>query len=132
MKVLEVIRSQVSRRSLPLLLTIAIAAPTFGGAPQQLILSRDSRPDGEIKGVYDVVISPGFDDAKVSVTLDGQKVAESVLAPYHIQIDFGTAALEHKIVVMAVTSDRKKSQWQAILNKGRQPLTIKVEPSDFA
>jgi Ca-activated chloride channel family protein len=118
--------------SVLILLTIAIAAPTLAGVPQQLILSRDSQPQSEIKGVFDVVISPGFDDAKVSVTLDGQKIAESVLAPYHIQIDFGVLPLEHKVVVTAVTSDRKRSQWQTTLNQGRQPLTIKVEPSDFA
>ena len=66
------------------------------------------------------------------MTLDGQKIAENVLAPYHIQIDFGALPLEHKVVVTAVTSDRKRSQWQTTLNQGRQPLTIKVQPSDFA
>lgn len=123
---------KVVGRSVLILLTIAIAAPALAGVPQQLILSRDGQPQGEVKGVFDVVISPGFDDAKVSVTLDGQKIAENVMAPYHIQIDFGALPLEHKVVVTAVTSDRKRSQWQTTLNQGRQPLTIKVEPSDFA
>jgi VWFA-related protein len=123
---------KVVGRSVLILLTIAIAAPALAGVPQQLILSRDSQPQGEVKGVFDVVISPGFDDAKVSVTLDGQKIAENVLAPYHIQIDFGALPLEHKVLVTAVTSDRKRSQWQTTLNQGRQPLMIKVEPSDFA
>src|SRR6185295_2384893 len=102
----------VVRSVLLLLLSMTIAAPALGGVSQQLILSRDGQPQGEIKGVFDVVISPGFDDAKVSVTLDGQKIAENVLAPYHIQIDFGALPLEHKVTVTAVTSDRKRSQWQ--------------------
>src|ERR1051325_3111137 len=97
MKALEVIHNRANRNLLSFLLTISIAAPALAGAPQQLILSRDSQPGGEVKGVYDVVVSPGFDDAHVSITLDGQKVAENVLAPYHIAIDFGPQPLEHKI-----------------------------------
>ena len=132
MKALEVIYSRASHSLLPLLLTISVAAPALGAAPQQLILSRDSQPAGEVKGLYDVVVSPGFEDARVSIVLDGQKVADNVLAPYHIAIDFGTQALEHKVTVTATTADRKRMQWQTTLNKGHQPLTIKVAPSDFA
>ena len=132
MKALEVIRNKANRSLLPLLLTISIAAPALAGAPQQLILSRDSQPAGEVKGLYDVVVSPGFDDARVSIAVDGQKIADGVLAPYHIAIDFGPQPLEHKVTVTAITADRKRVQWQTTLNKGHQPLTVKVAPADFA
>jgi VWFA-related protein len=132
MKALEVIRSKAGRSFLPLLLTMTIASPALAGTPQQLILSRDSQPEGEFKGVIDVVVSPGFDNAKISIALDGQKVADGVLAPYHIPIDFGALAVEHKITVTAMTEDHKRVQWQTTLNQGHQPLTIKVAPADFA
>src|SRR5213593_979525 len=130
MKALEVIRSRNSNL-FPLVLTLTIALPALAAVPQQLILSRDSQPTCEVKGVFDVVVSPGFDDARVSIALDGQKIADNVLAPYHIQMDFGALPLEHKITVTAVTSDRKRVQWQTLLNKGHQPLTIKVTPSNI-
>src|SRR5437660_9576575 len=112
MKASEVIRSKSNPRFLPLVLTIAIAAPALAGAPQQLILSRDNQPTGEVKGLFDVVVSPGFDDAHVSIALDGQKIADGVLAPYHIAIDFGPQPLEHKVTVTATTADHKRVQWQ--------------------
>src|SRR5689334_4230793 len=114
MKASAVIRR--NRNLLPLVLSIAIAAPALAG-PQQLILSRDSQPQGEVKGVFDVVVSPGFDDARVSVTLDGQKIADNVLAPYHINMDFGPLPLEHKLVVTALTADKKRVQWQTTINQ---------------
>ena len=47
MKALEVIHSKTNSSLSLILLTIAIAAPALGGAPQQLILSRDSQPQGD-------------------------------------------------------------------------------------
>jgi VWFA-related protein len=132
MKVFQALRSRANLNVLPLLLTLSIAAPARAAAPQQLILSRDSQPAAEIKGLYDVVVSPGFDDARVSIVLDGQKIADGVLAPYHIAIDFGPQPLEHKITITAVTDDHRRVQWQTTLNQGHEPLTVKVSPSDFA
>jgi VWFA-related protein len=124
-------KALAGHRLLPLL-SLTIVFPVLAAAPQQIVLSRDSQPQGEVKGVVDVVVSPGFDDARVSIALDGQKIADGVLAPYHIPVDFGLFPVEHKVTVTALTADRKRVQWQTTLNQGHQPLTIKVTPADFA
>lgn len=132
MKESAVIRSKAGRSLLLTIFIIATIAGANAAGPRQLILSRDSKPEGEIKGLVDVVVSPGFDDARVSVSVDGQKIADAVLAPYRIPIDFGPLPVEHKISVTAVTPDRKRVQWLTTINQGHLPLTIKVTPADFA
>src|SRR5262245_34253715 len=131
MKVSEVIRSRASRNLLLLILTLVTITAASAG-PKQLILSRDSKPEGELKGVVDVVISPGFEDARVSVAVDGQQIADNVFAPYHIPIDFGALPVEHKITVTPVAAERQRLQWQTTVNHGHLPLTIKVTPADDA
>ena len=91
MKASEVIRSKAGRSLLLTLSSIAIAVAAHAATPQQVVLSRDSSPAGELKGLVDVVISPGFDDARVSVIVDGQRSEErrvgkecrSRWSPYH-------------------------------------------------
>jgi Ca-activated chloride channel homolog len=130
MKASEVLRSKSSR---PLLLVISLSllSAAYAAEPQRLLLSRDGNPTGEFKGLVDVVISPGFDDAKVTVAVDGHKIADGVLAPFRIPIDFGLQPVEHRITVTAVTADKKRVQWQTTINKGHLPLTVKVKPHDF-
>ncbi|HYR28506.1 MAG TPA: hypothetical protein VEU30_08575, partial [Thermoanaerobaculia bacterium] len=67
------------------LLTIPAAATT------QLVLERGTPPDAGIAytGVVDLAINPGFDNAKVTVLVDGQKIADNLLSPYHVVVDFG-------------------------------------------
>src|SRR5688572_7764968 len=101
MKVPAVSRSRANLSLLPTILLIAIASAAYAAEPRQVILSRDSKIEGEIKGLVDVVISPGFDDARVSVSMDGQKIANEVIAPHRIPIDFGPQPVEHKISVTA-------------------------------
>ena len=45
----------------------------------------------EYTGVVDLVIDPGIASAKVTVTVDGQKVATNLLPPYRLTVDFGPA-----------------------------------------
>ena len=132
MKTSEVIRSKNNRSFLLVLTYITLLSAAYGAEPRQLVLSRDSKPDGDVKGVVDMVISPGFDDARVSVAVDGHKIADGVLAPFHIPIDFGAQALEHRITVTAVTADKRRVQWQTTINKGHLPLAVMVKPADFA
>jgi len=132
MKVPEAARSKANLNLLPTILLIAIASAAYAAEPRQLLLSRDANPEGEVKGLVDVVVSPGFDDARVSVTMDGQKIAEGVIAPYRIPIDFGAQPVEHKISVTALTADKRRVQWVTTINKGHLPLTIKVAPADYA
>src|SRR3954447_26620095 len=113
--------------TLALLLTAAANA-----APIQLIVGRDSAPAADIKGAVDLTIVPNFDDARVTVTVDGQKIVEGLRSPWHVPVDFGPLPVEHKIVVTALGADRKRVQWQTTINKGRQTLRVKVEPVDAA
>jgi Ca-activated chloride channel family protein len=113
-----------------LILFLAVAASA--APPTQLILGRDAAPAGEVKGSVDLTIVPAFDDARVTVTVDGQKIVDGLRSPWHVPVDFGPLPVEHKIVVTATGSDRKRVQWQTTINKGQQTLRIKVEPVDAA
>jgi Ca-activated chloride channel family protein len=126
-------RQQQSRRPLfqTLALTLLLAA-IAGAAPTRLVVSRDATPPGDIKGVVDLTILPDFDDARVTVTVDGQTIAEGLRAPWRIPIDFGPLPVEHKIVINALGADHKREQWQTTINKGHQTLCVKIEPVDAA
>jgi len=132
MKTLEVLRSRKTSSFILSLLYIALLSTATAAEPRKLVLARDAKPEGEFKGLVDVVVSPGFDDARVSVSVDGNKIAEGVLAPFIIPIDFGAQPIEHRITVTAVTADKKRVQWQTTINRGHLPLTLKVQPVDFA
>src|SRR6058998_64767 len=114
-----------------LTLTLLLAA-SANAAPTQLIVGRDSAPASDIKGTVDLTIVPDFDDARVTVTVDGQKIVEGLRSPWHVPVDFGPIAVEHKIVVTAIGADRKRIQWQTTINKGHQTLGVKIEPVDVA
>lgn len=111
---------------------VALLCATPAVGTTQLLLSRDSRPQGQYKGLIDLAISPGIDNATVTVTMDGQKVVEGLRSPYHVSIDLGPSAVEHKISIVAVTSDKKRVQWRETINVGHRPLTVKVSPVDLA
>lgn len=107
---------------LSLLLTTQAAAAT------QLVLKRgdQSLHAGEYTGVIDLTIDPGVEGAKVNVTVDGQKVATNLLAPYHLNVDFGPTPLQHKISITAISPKGKRAQWTETINQGNLPLTVKV------
>src|SRR5437763_15225048 len=121
-----------SARLLPTLTLSLLLAAAAEAGPTQLIVGRDTAPAGEIKGTVDLTIVPDFDDARVTVTVDGQKIAEGLRAPWRIPIDFGPLPVEHKIVVTALGDDHKRVQWQTTINKGHQTLRVKIEPVDAA
>jgi Ca-activated chloride channel family protein len=115
--------------SLAITLTFLLAG-TATAAPDQLILGRDTAPPADIKGPIDLTIVPDFDDARVTVTVDGQKIVEGLRSPWHVPVDFGALPVEHKIVVTAVGAGRKRIQWQTTINKGHQTLDVKIAPID--
>jgi Ca-activated chloride channel family protein len=127
-------KHQLSRSTrLPLAITLTLLlATTAAAAPDQLILGRDTAPPVDIKGPVDLTIVPDFDDARVTVTVDGQKIVEGLRSPWHVPVDFGALPVEHKIVVIATGADRKRIQWQTTINKGRQTLGVKIEAVDAA
>jgi Ca-activated chloride channel family protein len=111
---------------LSFLLTGAASANT------QLVLTRDTPPQGEYKGMVDLTAIPGFDAARVTIAVDGEKIAEALPSPYRVSVDFGPAAVQHRIVVTAFAADKKRVQWQQTINKGHLPLSVKIKEIDAA
>lgn len=103
-------------------------------AATQLVLERGSRRDhsGEYTGVVDLAINPGFDGARVTIAVDGQQVARELASPYHVVVDFGPAAIQHKITVTARSPKGKRVQWTETINRGMLPLGVNVKPVDLA
>lgn len=111
-----------------LLITTELSAGT------QLLVTRNrdvTQPlSTQYKGLVDVTVDPGFDDARVTLTVDGVKLAEALRSPYKVTIDLGSAAVEHKLVVIATTASSKRVQWSETINRGLMPLTVKLDAID--
>src|ERR1043166_6467527 len=120
----------INRVALGLLLTLLTI--TSASANTQLVLTRDGHAEGELKGMVDLTAVPGFDAARVTITVDGEKIAEALPSPYRVTVDFGPVAVQHKIVVTAVTQDHRRVQWQQTVNKGHLPLSVKIDAVDVA
>ena len=117
----------------PLLFAVVattIICSAHASAATQLLLSRDSHAVGEYKGIVDLAVNPGFDNAVVTISVDGQKLADSLHSPYHAAVDLGPSPVEHKITVTAITSGRRV-QWNETINRGHLALTVKVRPIDL-
>ncbi|HEV2720785.1 MAG TPA: VWA domain-containing protein [Thermoanaerobaculia bacterium] len=114
--------------ALGLLLTIL----TTAAGAAELVLTRDTQPDGEYKGLVTLVAAPGFDAARVTISVDGEKIAEAIPSPYRVMVDLGPTAVQHRIVVTALTADHKRVQWSQTINKGHLPLSVKVNAVDVA
>src|SRR5207248_5127444 len=131
MKCKQVIRSRRNINS-ALGLLFSFFTITSATANTQLVLTRDGHVEGEYKGMVDLTAVPGFDAARVSITVDGEKLADALPSPYRVSVDFGPVAVQHKIVVTAMTQDRKRVQWQQTINKGHLPLSVKIDAVDVA
>ncbi|HUP44835.1 MAG TPA: VWA domain-containing protein [Thermoanaerobaculia bacterium] len=104
--------------------------PAF--ASSQLILTHGKALEkGTYVGVVDLLVDPGFDDARVWITIDGQKIAEGIQWPYRVNVDLGPNAVEHKISVSAVGRNKRRVQWHETINRGHFPLRISVKPVDL-
>jgi Ca-activated chloride channel family protein len=103
-------------------------------AGSQIVLERGSQRDhsGTYSGVVDLTIRPGFENAKVTVLVDGQKVAESLTSPYHLVVDLGPVALQHKISITAKGPNGRRAQWTETINQGLLPLGVHVKPVNEA
>lgn len=130
---MKALKYSSSRLTLTVNVFIALLASTALLANERLVLSRDAQaPAGELTGVLDVLVDPGFDNAKVSVTVDGQTIADGLRYPYRITVDLGSRAIEHKIAITAVTAQNKKVRWMETINHGLLPLSVKIKPLDMA
>ncbi len=112
---------------------LAVAFATVAAAGSQIVLERGKQTElaGEYSGVIDLAIDPGVENAKVAVLVDGQKVAAELLSPYHLVVDFGPTAIQHKITVQVTTPSGKRIQWHETINRGYLPLSINVKPVDL-
>ena len=112
---------------------LSLLITTTAVANTQILLKRGSQQEraGEYTGVVDLAIDPGFESAKVTVLVDGQKVADGLRSPYHVVVDFGPAAVQHKILVQVTPPNGKRIQWHETINRGYLPLGVTVKPVDL-
>ncbi len=129
MKTQEVIRSNCN---INIVLGLLLTFLTTAASAADLVLTRDAQPDGEYKGLVTLVAVPGFDAARVTVSVDGEKIAEAIPSPYRVTVDLGPTAVQHRIVVTALTADHKRVQWAQTINKGHLPLSVKLNAVDVA
>jgi Ca-activated chloride channel family protein len=115
-------------------LILILAGDAVASTTTQLYLSRGVSPTAaEYKGVVELTIEPGLDDARVSVTVDGQLLGDSLRSPYKVMVDFGPSPVEHRIAIKAwCTKDKRHVQWHQTINSGLQSLSVKVVPVDVA
>lgn len=120
----------VSKYAAPAVLSLLLA--TSAAAGTQLVLERGTKqnPDIEYTGIVDLAIDPGFDNARVTVLVDGQKIVDGLKSPYRLEVDFGPAAVQHKITVIATGANGKRLQWNDVVNRGFLPLSLKVKAVD--
>ncbi|HUP50235.1 MAG TPA: VWA domain-containing protein [Thermoanaerobaculia bacterium] len=112
-------------------LSLILTAPA--GAATQLLLTRGETPEkGEYLGVVELTVDPGFEAARVWITVNGQKIAEGLRWPHRVMVDFGPTAIEHKISVTAIGPNKRRVQWHETLNRGQLPLSVKLQPVDLA
>jgi len=127
------VRNQATSRFSTALLASFLLSSTFALANDTIVLSRDEQPPaGEIKGVVDLAVSVPFDAARVTITVDGQKIAESLPSPYRVTVDFGPNTVEHKIGVTAITASKHRLQWSETINRGHRALAVKLDAVDAA
>ena len=121
---------RISTVALSAILSLLIAS--HAAAATQLVLKRGDHNQhaGEFTGVVDLAIDPGIDSAKVTVTVDGQKIATNLLSPYHLNVDFGPTPVQHRITITATSPKGKRVQWTETVNKGNLPLSVKVRQLD--
>jgi Ca-activated chloride channel homolog len=120
----------LAQQLVPSLLSLLLA--TSAAANTQLFLSRGVQNEHktEYTGVVDLVIEPGIENAKVSVTVDGQKLATNLLPPYRLTVDLGPNPVQHKITITATTPRGKRTQWTDTINRGNLPLSVRLKQLD--
>jgi Ca-activated chloride channel family protein len=125
-------RRRSDRQLLALCIFLASIAAAGNAATTQLFLTRESQAaTSDLTGVVDLTINPGFDDGRVTITVDGQKIAEGLRAPYRVTVDFGPSPVEHKITVVALSAEKRRVQWHTTINRGLLPLTVRLTPVDL-
>ncbi len=104
------------------------AVPFTALASNEIVLSRDEAPPAaDYKGIVDLVVRPGFDAARVSVSVDGDHIVEALRSPYRVTVDLGQRVIQHKIAITAWGTDKKRAAWSETINHGHLPLSVKLQ-----
>lgn len=127
-------QNQSNRRNSVLLASLLTLFVTTNLSATQLLLKRGdaSTHAGEYSGVVRLTIDPGFDNGRITVAVDGEKLTDSLRSPYHLDVDLGPTPLQRKITITAVAPNQKRVQWSETINKGLLPLGVSVKPVDLA
>lgn len=130
-------RSSISSRRHSAALFLAfllLAYPATAATNNQLVLSHADRSEhpGEYKGIVDLAIVPGVENARVAVEVDGQKIADGLLSPWHLLVDFGPSPVQHRITITAAGSKGKAVRWTETVNRGKLSLSLTVKLVDLA
>jgi len=123
---------KATRFLLSSLVLLVVASDGLGNS--QLVLKHgvSIARGGEYKGVVDVVIDPGFANARVAVSVDGQQVAAALTSPYHLVVDFGPTPVQHRVAITATSPSGRRTRWSETINEGRLPLSVTVKAIDVA
>jgi hypothetical protein len=121
-----------TRRSSALLVALLLCAVPAIASNQLILTHGQAAEKGTWLGVVDLLVDPGMQDARVWITVDGQKIAEGIQWPYRVAVDFGPTAVEHKVSVTAIGANKRRVQWHETINRGHLPLRVDVRPVDIA
>ncbi|HEU5162119.1 MAG TPA: VWA domain-containing protein [Thermoanaerobaculia bacterium] len=114
-------------RVLAILLTI-FAASASGEILPRLLLTKDApgRVPGDYRGATEIVVVPPFEAARVTLELNGNRIATLTRAPYRLEADLGSESIQQTIRVTASAPGRKGISWESIINAGKSPLSIRL------
>lgn len=119
-------------RAAAVVLLAAVAVPPAHSATQRIVIERGSNNAAtNLSGPTEIVVIPPVDDAIVTISVDGEKIATRSMPPYSVEVDFGPSAVEHTIgVVVKDDNGKRRAAWAEVVNDGNRPLTIELERHD--
>ena len=78
---------------------------------------------GEFRGATEIVVVPPFEPARVTLELNGNRIATFSTAPYRLEADLGSDPVQQTIRVTVSSPGRKGVSWDAVINSGKSPLS---------
>lgn len=109
------------------------AAAPARGSERLYINGEPLSSTAEYKGTAQLTFVPPFEDARLTVSIDGHRVASNLGRPYRVTVDLGPVAIEHSVDVSASRTASGKSQtWREVINPGSRPLAVRIRAADFA
>jgi Ca-activated chloride channel homolog len=113
--------------------TLILALPLFAATTQRLTITANpaDTAEAEYAGRTEINVFPPFEEARVTIAVDGQTVLSRGTSPWKATVDFGPSPVEHEIRIVAVSRDgRQKVEWKRLINRGHKPLGVKLSLRD--